>query len=35
MMRLQMGELPLEVRRPHRWSLTARDLDAANNDVAY
>ncbi len=34
-MRSQMGELPLEVKRPHRWSLTEGDLNAANNDVAY
>jgi hypothetical protein len=24
----------LEVERPHRWSLSVRDLGAANNDVA-
>jgi hypothetical protein len=33
--RIQLRELPLEVIRPHRWSLTIGDLDVANNDVAY
>jgi hypothetical protein len=34
-MTIQMRELPLEVIRPHGWSLTICDLGVANNDVAY